>query len=427
VLAEFAHVENVYMRLTDRLSYVPQPARYRSMVFRGLLQYWLRFFERETSIGSAFFISAPHMGNDFVAYHAAKRVGLRTIFLERSLITNRILLLEDYDKFEKVPPSLLGQEPIEQVEAAIDPGLLAALRQPSPWSRHSSAINNAVVEGREGKKALGGGQGVSRRAARPSERWLQAARRLFGESNLSATAFEDSTPGYVVQLRKVFYRRRVMGLRMHYEALTQPPESGRYVFFAMHLQPERTTCPQGGVFDDQLYAIETLAKALPDDCRLYVKEHPRQFWPTSLKSRHYRDKDFYTRLSNIPKVRLLPLETPTATMIAGALATATITGSAGWESLLAGKPCLVFGVPWYIPCNSCFAVRTTDDCRQALAASSESSPDIVQRHLLVYLAHVQGQMIHATSSQRFVQDPNEYPTLVRNLAKAIAARAHGAG
>jgi hypothetical protein len=416
------HVENTFLQITDRVTYLPQSVRLRIGIFRTLLRYWIGFFSRETSIGTAFFICPPHLGYDLVAYYVAKRFGVRTLFIERSLIHNRILLLEDYDKFEKVQTTNGQNESLEQIIAAIDPAVLAASRQASAWSRHSAAINSAILTSRT-KKPSSRFRRMRFLSLFSPSKWARVFRRIVAETDQTAFYLVGPTPRYKEPFHLFQYSRRVRRLRALYQALTKPPEPGPYVFFALHLQPERSTCPQGGVFDDQIYAIEMLASVLPQGYRLYVKEHPRQFFPTNLKSRHFRDEAYYARLSALPNVHLLPLETSTATMIKSALATATVTGSAGWESLLAGKPCIVFGVPWYVPCNSCHAVRSMDDCRTAITASLESTEASVQRDLLQYLLYFQDHTIQASNMHRFINSTDDYEALVRNLAHAIATRA----
>ena len=114
----------------------------------------------------------------------------------------------------------------------------------------------------------------------------------------------------------------------------------KYVYFPLHLQPEMTTSLLGGMFCDQVLAIERLRQMLPDDWKIYVKENPKQ-------SYYMRDELFFKRLSLIPNTFFVSREVNTYDLIKNSQFVATITGTAGWEAISGGKCALVFGLAWY--------------------------------------------------------------------------------
>lgn len=114
----------------------------------------------------------------------------------------------------------------------------------------------------------------------------------------------------------------------------------KYVYFPLHLQPEMTTDTLGGIYEDQLLALERLARILPEDHLIYVKENPAQTY-------YKRNAEFFCRLGAIHKVVLVHPNTDTYDLMENAVFVATITGTAGWEAITAGKPCLCFGYAWY--------------------------------------------------------------------------------
>src|SRR3990167_10389371 len=133
--------------------------------------------------------------------------------------------------------------------------------------------------------------------------------------------------------------------------------SGSYVYFPLNMQPERSTSPQGGVFQDQILVAETVAAALPEGWTLVIKEHPSQWWlrgKTRYSSARYRG--YYQRLAKIPRVRLVPIRASSFELTKRSKTVATITGTAGWEALARGKMPLVFGYPWYRDCGGVFRV-----------------------------------------------------------------------
>jgi hypothetical protein len=64
---------------------------------------------------------------------------------------------------------------------------------------------------------------------------------------------------------------------------------------------------------------------------------------------------------------MIPITTDTYTLINRSQAVATITGTAGWEALLRGKPTLVFGYSWYRYAPGAYRVDSVPSLRDAFA------------------------------------------------------------
>ncbi|MBN1472288.1 MAG: hypothetical protein JW925_10945 [Syntrophaceae bacterium] len=148
----------------------------------------------------------------------------------------------------------------------------------------------------------------------------------------------------LLKLKTNRYKNR---LSKYYKALTVEPDFGaKYVFYALHYQPEMTTSPSGDIFVDQRLCIEVLHRHLPPDCLIYVKEHPVMFH-SHMEGHTSRAKYFYDDLLSLPRVRLLPSDANSAALIKNSLAVATIRGTIGWEAMALGKPVIAFGLIWY--------------------------------------------------------------------------------
>jgi hypothetical protein len=116
--------------------------------------------------------------------------------------------------------------------------------------------------------------------------------------------------------------------------------SQHYVYFPLQLQPEASTSALGGMYVDQALAIEHLSKILPESCKIYVKENPKQ-------QSFMRHALFFHRLCRIKQVVIVPSYTDTNQLLDHAVFTATISGTVGWESICKGKNVVTFGSVWY--------------------------------------------------------------------------------
>ena len=125
--------------------------------------------------------------------------------------------------------------------------------------------------------------------------------------------------------------------------------NSKYVYFALHFEPERTTNPDGGEFHDQAIAVAKLRDLLPDNVDIFVKEHPTHFYRSERGSRG-RSPVFYNFLSNINGVKLVPQDTDSLELIKSSIFVATIAGSVSFESAIMGKQSLIFGDTWFNGC-----------------------------------------------------------------------------
>lgn len=129
----------------------------------------------------------------------------------------------------------------------------------------------------------------------------------------------------------------------------KPDLEGRFVYFPLHYEPERTSNPDGGVFHDQIIAIVALRRILSPDIRIIVKEHPSQTY-YGTRGILGRSPLFYKTINSINGVCLAASEVSSISLINRSVFTATITGTSAIESAILGKKSLVFGDTWFIGC-----------------------------------------------------------------------------
>jgi len=195
----------------------------------------------------------------------------------------------------------------------------------------------------------------------------------------------------------------------------QPDLSKKFIYVPLHYQPECNTSPMGGAFVSQILMIKTLSAALPEGWRIYVKEHPVQWMAFGLNYTDSRYPDYYKEIARVKNVHLIPVETDTYYLVKQAQAVATVTGTAGWEAVLRGKPALIFGCAWYNDCPGVWQINDVLTCRQALEKISGGSlPD--RQTTINYL-----KCFESSSVSSFVNDPTESQVTEQESTRNILA------
>lgn len=135
--------------------------------------------------------------------------------------------------------------------------------------------------------------------------------------------------------------RRLIGVRYSSIPWAEPSRIGEepYIYYPLHLNPEASTMILAPNFVNQLTVVEALAKNIPLTHKLYVKEHP------SMIGR--RPHGFYETIKKYPNVRLISSAENSLNLTRYADLVTVITGTAGWEAILMGKPVLTFGESYY--------------------------------------------------------------------------------
>ena len=119
----------------------------------------------------------------------------------------------------------------------------------------------------------------------------------------------------------------------------KPNTNDKYYIYPLHLQPEASTLILGDDYVDQINTIKSIARRLPADTWLYVKEHPAAFGRHTLK--------FYSSLKCIHNVKIIAPREDNHLLISKAIGVIVISGTMGWEALLLGTQSIVLGSVFY--------------------------------------------------------------------------------
>jgi hypothetical protein len=159
-----------------------------------------------------------------------------------------------------------------------------------------------------------------------------------------------------------------------YESLsTQPNYNEKYILYPLHQEPEASFMIRA-TMNSQLYIIKLISENLPDGWKLYVKEHPSQFYGYYNAEyfykniEYYRSTDFYTRIKSFKNVELISINTPISKLEMNAKAITSITGTCLLEGIFLNKPIIIWGngCNTVEKLNDVFVIRKIDDLKQAI-------------------------------------------------------------
>jgi hypothetical protein len=197
-----------------------------------------------------------------------------------------------------------------------------------------------------------------------------------------------------------------------------------FVYFSLHLQPERTTLPEGLVYDDQILAVRTLSEALPNGWKILVKEHPRQMH-FDMRTTHGRSCLDYERLCEINNVNIVSLEVSQEELVQKCKCTATISGSVSWEGLLLGKPSLVFSENWHSDCSGTFFISSVEEAKKAFVELNNISESYVRSSLCNYIRNIHKYLINTALTANHLRmffDQKDDSVALNNISSAILQR-----
>jgi len=108
-----------------------------------------------------------------------------------------------------------------------------------------------------------------------------------------------------------------------------------FIYFPLQLEPERTLLIPAPYYSNQLEVIKNIAKSIPIEYKLVIKEHPMQ------KVRAWRNIEYYKEILRLPNVEFIHPSISNEEVIKKCSLVITATGTAGLEAALYQKPSIV--------------------------------------------------------------------------------------
>jgi len=270
----------------------------------NLYNYFFDYFSKilhENRIELMIFHMFPHFGSDYLMMVIAKYMNIKMVLMYQSLIPNRFHYVTDLDDFGKFETAKVTFDyPYKKVEFGA--------------KKVQFYMKNIKLKFKSCNYTL-----------------LQKLRRYIFRS-VGRMTFCGLIKSHIdcLNFKYNYYK-------LKHDSIDNSKKS---VYFPLQMQPEMTTSTLGGIYSDQLLAIEMISNIIPDDWIINVKENPKQL-------EGHRGEYFFRRLSLIKKVRYISKEVNSFDLIDSCEFVANVTGTVGWEALIANKVCVVFGKAWY--------------------------------------------------------------------------------
>lgn len=384
----------------------------------------------EMNLSLLIFPDFPHRVYDYIFYLAAQRKGVCCILFQHTSFNKCFYLVDEIGKNPEWMRKVLLDERLKESDI-VNKTISRAKGQQSDYTldymeRHrerarqmqQSRVKKYVTRFGKIAKLITKGN--------PRENFTRIYNVL--KTNQWEKSVEKNKMPYS---RKISYFQKLKlakkadveldGFRKIYRDLTVlvDLEKTKYVGVALHYQPERTTSPVGGAYVDQLLIVDLLDKTLPADFTILVKEHESQFVNSSEEPTAGRTTVFYDRLAGFSaRVKCISEKISSFSFIDNSCAIATVSGTIGFESLVRGKPVLVFGHAWYYEAPGAYRVYSKNDVYKFISEVIDESMQIDTEAVAEYFQKLSSFFVSADCNGAYTGVPGREES-VRNVVEGI--------
>jgi hypothetical protein len=167
-----------------------------------------------------------------------------------------------------------------------------------------------------------------------------------------------------------FFQRRIRKRFIEKNSTKELTFNEKYVYFPLQFEPERSVLIVSPFYANQLEVLKNIAKSLPIDYFLYVKEHPSQ----SLNN--WREIEYYKQILKISNVKFIHSSIPSLTLVKNSDLVVTVTGTAGLEAAFFQKPSIVFGDSIYSELSCVHRVKNLEELPKIIRISLKKKVDL---------------------------------------------------
>ena len=338
----------------------------------------------EQGYDSIVFLHNPQDLNEAILYQVAKALDIKTYILMESIFENcyfSFCSLEDCGEYGKLRPSTTASNPGDK--KSVSPKEL----QQSKRSKSTcdgltiyNLKNIAIFLLKNRSFRLFDPNYIIKRAKHLHD----APMRIKDWCDPYATFFYCSRISYFEFLSTDYDEESIF--------------NSRFVFFP--LQPRQELLSEFLInrYADQLLAIEQLARIVPKDCKIVIKD-------CSNNNTGYLTPMFYHRVNRISNVVKVPSCVDSIQLIKKCELLATVNSDLGWQALNLAKRIVLFGYPWYRSLPGVFQFKENFQYNSVLKFEPNSSELNCQLNHLLSKAH-EGNLSACLDQNRFSNNPN---------------------
>lgn len=149
------------------------------------------------------------------------------------------------------------------------------------------------------------------------------------------------------------------------------PDEKKFVYFPLAVEPERASLMNAPFYTDQKAVIVNIAKSLPIDYELYVKEHP------FMREVNWREISYYKQIMNLPNVKLFHPLASHYDLIKKSSLVISVSGTGGLEAAFFNKPSITFTIEsGYSVLPSVYTIKSFSELPKAIKQSLQTQVNI---------------------------------------------------
>ena len=414
----------------DRVDPLGMSAKERINYFWVLLGFFEKYFNDRDDIKSIIFCNVPHMPWDILLFYFAKFNNIKTLFFRKTGIAGYLNIDNDFrpgkSKIEfnySESITLSNKEDLNliNINQIKDLNFTKGLKGGS-WIKNNSHFKEYI---KKIAAYLNLGEILTTMRVIKEGRPIVAIKSDFKTKQISTFAAYRHFSWFDFLAVHFKYQAKQRKLDSYYKSICIKSIPERpFVYVSLHLQPERSTNPEGAHFDNQALMIKIISEAIPSDWCLVIKEHPKQF-KYDLRTVHARQLNFYKGILKLDNAYFIDLDIDQQLLIDKSITSATVSGSVGWESLINGKTCLLFSENWHSRCNASKYVYDVDSVKNAIDAYVKMDSKSVEQDVIDFLKKLSPSLVYGALNnnheQFFIPDEDK-ALVVENMVRALLER-----